>query len=218
MKGMTHRRDAETPRVQASKQESEEGDRNLLKRLRACPSPLPTFPLRLGVSAVKFLLVIFLFSQIIFAQDEEPPTDAAPPPVRTISKDEKKQLETETNIKKRTQMSLDLMELRLKKAEEFSAQNQFQDSLNELGSFHALLENALKHLNKNDNGSSKIDYNFKRLEIGLRRTVSRLELIFREMPFRYGYYVRKLQKFVRETRAKAIEPLFDDTVVPERRL
>jgi hypothetical protein len=165
-------------------------------------------PKLLGV-AIFFLFTAYCSLPVVLAQDE-PPKDAAPPPLKIISKDEKKLLEAETNLKKRTQLSLDLMEARLKTAEELAVQSKYQESLNELGGFQALLEGALGYLERNEFGTSKSDYNFKRLEIGLRRTVARLELVRRELPFKYGYYVQKLQKFVRDARSKAVEPLFAD--------
>lgn len=165
-----------------------------------------------------FLLFAVCFSPLaVCAQTDEPPKDAAAPPLHVLSKDEKRQVESETNFKKRTQLSLDLMETRLHKAEEEATQNQFQNALEDLGGYQALLENVLNYLDSHDDRSNKVDYNFKRLEMGLRRVVPRLEILRRAMPFSYGYYVQKLQKLVREARAKAMEPLFDDTVVPERK-
>lgn len=176
-------------------------------------------------SICKFAFLIFSFLLLtgvgslltVRAQTDEPPKDAAPPPVRVMSKEERKEIETETSAKKRTELALNLMEIRLRKAEDAANQNQFQITLEELGGYQALLDNALNYLERHDDRSNKIDYNFKRLEIGLRRVVPRLEILRRAMPFNYGYYVVKLQKFVRETRARAMEPLFDDTVVPERK-
>lgn len=159
----------------------------------------------------------FLLLTAAQAQIDEPPKDAAPPPPRIISKEERKLLDAETNPKKRTELSLELMEIRLKTAEDFAAQNKFQEALNELGSFQALLENVLNYLERKDDGGSKADNNYKRLEIGLRKTGSRIELVRRQMSYKYGYYVLKLQKFVRDARAKAIEPLFSDSVVPEKK-
>jgi hypothetical protein len=165
--------------------------------------------------AIFFSFAFFCSQTALYAQqEEEPPKDAAPPPLKILSKEEKKLLDSETNIKKRTQLSLELMETRLKSAETFIIQDDFQQSINELGGFQALLENAMNFLERRDVGGDKTDYNYKRLEIGLRRTVSRLELIRRELPFKYGYYVQKLQRYVRDARAKAVEPLFDNTVVP----
>lgn len=169
-----------------------------------------------------FLFAVFCSITSINAQQQEaafvPPEDAAPPPLTVLSKNEKNQLASEDGIKSRTRLSLELMDTRLKSAEMLAEQSKFQDTINELGGFQALLEDALKFLTRNDNDSSKIDYNFKRLEIGLRQTISRLELIRRGLPFKYGYYVLKLQKFVRDARAKAVEPLFSNSVVPQEKL
>lgn len=172
--------------------------------------------------SVAFFFLFAVCCPAILAQTDEidaaPPADVAPPPMTILSKSEKQQLDGEENIKKRTQLCIDLMDSRLKAAEGLIEQSKFQESINELGGFQALLENALNYLNRHDNDSSKVDYNFKRLEIGLRQTVSRLEMVRRGMPFKYGYYVLRLQKFVRDARAKAIEPLFSDTVVPQSKL
>jgi hypothetical protein len=50
----------------------------------------------------------------------------------------------------------------------------------------------------------------------LRSYTPRLELIRRDLPIKYEYYVRVLIKVLREARARAIDPLFDDTVLRER--
>lgn len=161
---------------------------------------------------IYFLIVVFALSLSTYAQIEEPPKDAAPPPLRSISGEERKLLEAQSNGKKRTQMCLEMMETRLKTAEEMASQNRYQDVLTQLGSFQGLLEHALGYLTANDI-KNKNDENFKRLEMGIRRTVPRLEVVRREVPFQYGYHIQKIQKFVREARAKAMEPLFGDEVV-----
>ena len=163
-----------------------------------------------------FFTFFFLLAVSARAQVDEPPADVAPPPPIVIPKEQKKILDAEKDLKKRTQLSLKLLDEHLLKAEEFTAQNQFQQSINRLGNYQAVLENAYNFLKMRDNGSGKVDDNFKRLEIGLRKTVSRLEVLRREMPFNYGYYVRELQKVVREIRGKALEPLFDDSIVRQK--
>lgn len=173
-------------------------------------------------SKLRFLLFViyiipFAFSFIaaspIMAQDEEPPLDVAPPPLKLLTKDEKTSLEAQdSNIKKRTKVSLELMDARLLRAEKFHAESDFKDSLTELAGFHALLDNTLAFLLKTDSGKS--DRSFITFEIYLRKQVPRLETIRREMPLKYGYYVGKLMTAVRDARSKAVEPLFDDSVVP----
>jgi hypothetical protein len=77
------------------------------------------------------------------------------------------------------------------------------------------MDNTLDFLNKSDKDSGRVLDNFKRFEIGLRGFTPRLELIRRDLPIRYEFYVRNLIKNLRAARARAIEPLFDtDAVLP----
>ena len=55
---------------------------------------------------------------------------------------------------------------------------------------------------------------FKKLEMSLRDIIPQLELIRREMPFKYGFHVVSMIDFVRDSRTKALDHLFDDSLVP----
>jgi hypothetical protein len=167
---------------------------------------------RLCVSALKCFFVLFFFCQINAAQDDLEIT--APPPLKIIAKAEKSRLEAETDIKRRTILSIELMETKLLKAESLTAAEDYPAMFAELGCFHALMDDTIDFLGTHDNDSNKVLYNFKRIELTLRKYITRLELIRRELPIRYESYVRKLVKYVREARSKAVEPLFDDTVAP----
>lgn len=159
------------------------------------------------------LLLTFFVLPAISQEDDDAPSDVVPPPLKTISKDEKTTLDSQgTNIKKRTKVSLELMDLRIEKAEKSTTANEFQQSLEELAGFNAILDNTLSFLLRNDSGKS--DRSFITFEIYLRKQIPRLETIRREMPFKYGFHVGKIMRAVRDARAKAVEPLFDDTVVP----
>jgi hypothetical protein len=165
-----------------------------------------------------FALLLFSFQFSVFslsavAQTDEP-KDSEPPPLRMFSKEEKTQLEAQNDIKLRTNLALTLMEARLKKAEDFYNQQAYTEMFTELGGFHALVDNTLNFLNRNNNESRKVLNTFKKLEMSLRNFVSRLELIRREVPSKYEFYVRGLVKTVRDARTRAIEPLFSDSVVP----
>lgn len=168
----------------------------------------------LSVYFCQFTFAFLLLPSLAFAQ-EQFDTDDAPPPLKIVSKQEKSLLDAETNVSDWTKLSLELMENRLKKAEDFYTRESYIQMSDELGGFSALMDNTLNFLQKNDNGGGKILNNFKRLEINLRRFAPRLELIRRELPMRYESYVRNLIKSVRQARAKAVEPLFDDSVVPD---
>jgi hypothetical protein len=155
----------------------------------------------------------FCFPATALAQPAEE-LEAAPPPVKAISKEEKLQLEAEPNVKKYTQIALGLMEARLKTAESQTTENNYREALNSLGGFQILLENTLGFLSKNNTENDKVQNNLKKLELTLRVQTGRLEVMRRAMPSRYAVYVQKLIKIVRDARTKAVEPLFSDTVVP----
>ncbi len=159
------------------------------------------------------LAFCFLFSANVFAQVQL--EDIEPPPLKLLSKTERSQLEVAADIKPRTKLALELMEARLVKAEGFGAREEYREMFDELGGFHALVDNTLEFLSAHNNDSGKILNNFKRIELSLRKYITRLELIRRDLPVRYELYVRRLVKYTREARTKAVEPLFDTTVVPD---
>lgn len=175
---------------------------------------------RNNYSYFSFLLFAFAFilsfSPSVSAQDESEniPDNLAPPALKIISKEEKSALSGVNDVKDRTKLALDLMEARLKKAEELNSQESFPDLLTELGSFQALMDDTLRFLNRNADGRGKAMSTYKRFEMSLRAFMPRLELIRREVPDSYEYHVRKLLRNVRDTRAKAVEPFFSSTVVP----
>lgn len=169
-------------------------------------------PSKIFIFALFLLLAAHCSPLTASAQDSDAkPT--APPPLKILSKDEIKQFESVPDIKKRTKLALDLMEIRLKKAETLNSQEQYAEMFTELGAFHALIDKTLAFLDRNDTGGGKILNNFKRVEISLRAFLPRLELIRRELPAEYELYVRDLAKAVRQARSKAIEPFFGESVV-----
>ena len=163
-----------------------------------------------------FFCLVFVYlclPLIVFAQDEIP-GDVAAVPDKAFSESEKKSLDVEKNVKKRTQLSIDFMEARLRTTEMLVQEPKFQEALNEIGIYQGLLEDSFNFLEQNDLKNDKVQDNFRKLEIVLRKHITRLELIRREMTYKYAWHVQKLMKFVRVIRAKAVEPLFSDTVVP----
>lgn len=141
--------------------------------------------------------------------------DIVPPPLNIITKEEKKQLDAETKMKDRTILALELMENRLLKSAEFAGKDKYRNSLDELGGFQALVRNTLNYLKQFEHQKSSLK-NFKRFEMTLREFLPKLELIRREMPLEYSYHVRQMMKFVRDTRTRAIEPMYGNTVISEK--
>lgn len=157
---------------------------------------------------------LFLCIFAVEARLQTVPPDTAPPPLRLVSKAELARLEAAKGVKERTKYALELMDARLTKAEELIKSDGLDGMYAELGGFHGLMDNTLDFLDESDRDSRKVLSNYKRFEIGLRKFRPRLELIRREIPLRYEPYVRNLIGYVRDARAKAVEPLFGDTVLP----
>ena len=169
------------------------------------------------------ILLRWIFTVIVTAiavplAAQEPVQDnSAPPPPKVLSKDERTQLDVLTDVKKKTKLALLLMDLRIKRAEDLHTRELDDEMFAELGGFHALVDYTLDFLNNSDKDSGKVLNNFKRFEIGLRAFVPRLEVLRRDMPLKFEFYVRRLMLYLRDARAKAVEPLFGDTVVPSKR-
>jgi len=168
------------------------------------------------ISAQGFALGAFvLFSIFHFSlSNVTAQPDSVPPPTKVISKAEKEKLDAVTDEKDRTILALSLMDTHLKQAEKYFAAEDLANLYVELGAFHYHMDNTLDFLLRRNTGSNKMRSNLKRYEIGLRGFAPRLELIRREVQPNYEPYIFRLLKLLRDTRSKAIEPLFGDTVVP----
>ncbi len=159
-------------------------------------------------------LLTFSFSLSTFAQ-ELSPTEIAPPPLKILPKGEKERLEAEKDVKERTKLALNLMSARLKTAEELDTQNKFAEMYDELGKFHALMDYTYGFIHRSGKGTAKTLNNFKRFEIGIRAYTPRIEVVRRNLPIKYEVYLRSLLKEMRDTRGKAVDAFFDDSVVPQ---
>lgn len=162
--------------------------------------------------AAVFLLTLPCMAQT--AQAQEPDGPDAPPPLKILPKEEKGQLAAEADPKRHTILALDLSDDHLTKAEELRDRNEFDSMLKELGTFNAVIDEALDFIARNDSGNGKILGSSKKLELGLRSYTPRLETLRRDVPSSYEPYVRGLIKTVREARSKAIEPFFGTSVLP----
>ncbi len=165
-----------------------------------------------GALLFAFFLAVCICPSLCRAQDDE--RDVAPPPLKIISKEERKQLESVTDVKNRTKLALELIEARLLKAETFHTEEKYREMFDELGGFHALMDNTIDFLSRSDTNQGKVLNNFKRVELSLRKYVTRLEIVRRDLPVKYELYVRQLIRYVREARSRAVEPLFDDKILP----
>jgi hypothetical protein len=177
-------------------------------------------------SLMLFCLLAFLTANITFGQatndygsgpgnkTEDATIEDVPPPLISLSKTEAEQLQMETDFKKRTQLCLALADTRLQKAEKLTNDADFHNALTELGAYQAIIANGIKFLQAGGE-NKKVRDNIRRLEMNLRIHVPRIEFIRRSTPSEYAVHIKGVLNFARDTRSRALEAFFDDTVLSE---
>lgn len=164
-------------------------------------------------AAPALLLMIVCVGLFAAATPAQGPDDAAPPPIKMLSKSEKAELGAKTEPKQRTALALQLMDTRLRSAEKFRTDENYSLMYAELGGFHALLDNTLDFLLKASANEGKQLNNLKKFEIGLRTYIPRIETIRRDLPSNFDPYLKTLLKNIDSAREKAMAPFFSDTVI-----
>jgi hypothetical protein len=159
-----------------------------------------------------FIVAFLTFPYIVSGQDDD--FDIAPPPLKSITKDEQNRLDAEYDSKNRIKLAMGLMDARLSVAEKLNASENYDAMFTELGHFAGFLDYSLLYLAHQDPNKKGTLDSYKRIEIALRPFITRLEVIRRNLPIRYEQYVRELLKSLRLARTKALEPQFSDTVIP----
>ncbi|MFL6374609.1 MAG: hypothetical protein ACJ73D_08095 [Pyrinomonadaceae bacterium] len=166
------------------------------------------------ILALMSMCISLAIAPAIFAQDDD--TDAAPPPIAIVPKNDKAELASEATLKDRAKISLTLMDGHIAAAEKLSNEHDPNGAFKELGMFEGLMDDSVTYLAKNDTNNGKTLDALRKLEIGLRAFMPRLETIRRILPMNCDDYVRKLMAHLRDARDRAIDPMFSDNVVKPR--
>ena len=174
----------------------------------------PTTNVLFFLTAV-FCLTSFVIGQETLSPEQQDDNELAPPPVISLSSEEKSQLSGESDIKRRTQLCLLLADARLRTAEEATARLDYQSALTALGSYQAIIENHIKFLEKNNFNAGKARDNFRRMDITLRSYTPRIETIRRTTPFEFAVHLKSFLNFTRDARTRALDSFFSDTVLTE---
>lgn len=171
-----------------------------------------------GIWHLAILLLLFVFVPSLHAQEAQPaPTPlTAPPPIKSISKDERMQMDRAGDSKGRLKLTIDLAATHLTRAEQFTSQGNFDEAATEVGSYHALIEDALEFLATMKRDSNKTRDLYKRLELSLRAHGPRLTTMRRTTPLEYAVWIKKVEEFAREGRTEALNSFYGHTVVRER--
>jgi hypothetical protein len=155
-------------------------------------------------------------SLVAMAQDPGPtpqPTPlTAPPPLHTISKEERSQIETPDG-KQRIKLTIEFADVHLTSAEKYTAQNNYEAASNDVGSYCALIKNSLTYLATLKRDSNKTRDLYKRLELALRADGPRLTQMRRITPLEFAVWIKEVEDFARESRTEALNSFYGHTVV-----
>lgn len=164
------------------------------------------------------LLWGFVCPMLTRAQNPQPqPTPlTAPPPLKVITKDERQQLDQAKDIKERLKLTIEFAGGHLTHAEQLTMQTEYEAASNEVGSYHALIEDALENLTALKQDSNKTRDLYKRLEMQLRSDGPRLTAMRRVTPLEFAVWIKKVEDFAREGRTEALNSFYGHTVVREK--
>lgn len=171
------------------------------------------------LSTTVFLLA-FVYLPSARAQSQQPQAQAtplpAPPPLKVIPREERAQLEQVNDQKDRLKLTIDLAVAHLTRAEQLTMQTEYEKAQEEVGMYHALIENSLDVLGALKRDSGKTRDLYKRLELALRAHGPRLTAMRRVTPLEFAVWIKKVEDFARDGRTEALNSFYGHTVLREQ--
>ncbi len=171
------------------------------------------------IFSTTILLLAFVYLPSVSAQSTQPtpqPTPlTAPPPLKLIPKEERAQLDQTKDQKDRLRLTLDLAVAHLAHAEQLTIQTEYEKASEEVGMYHALIENSLAVLAALKRDSGKTRDLYKRLELALRVHGPRLTAMRRVTPLEFAVWIKKVEDFARDGRTEALNSFYGHTVLRE---
>jgi hypothetical protein len=180
---------------------------------------------QLAGKALFLSFIVLSCAATVLSQDPQPsptplPTPlTAPPPLKTISKTERDQLNATTDPKQRVKVTIELAGVHLSAAEKFTSAGEYESASHQVGSYELLIENILTFLSAQKQDSNKTRDLYKRLELALRADGPRLTAMRRITPLEFAVWIKQVEDFAREGRTAALNSFYGHTVVrdPEKR-
>jgi hypothetical protein len=168
------------------------------------------------LAALAFVALAFGGASAQADSSQRPDDPPAPPPLRYVPDDIKRQLDAEArDVKARTKLSLQLADERLVRATAAADADRFEEATNELGVYEAIVQDTVNFVQASGRSGNKLRDIFKRIEMTLRGHVPRIETLRRELPAAHAVYAKATIEFVRTERDQALSAFYDDTVIPE---
>lgn len=177
-------------------------------------------PERMRVTIAQSVPVLFialvspLLSSESFAQPLTPQLPT-PPPMRFVARDDKSQLTTARDAKARIRLVIELVQARLARMEELTAQKKFEDASEVLGNYLGLIEDAMRFIGGMPREKNSTRDLYRRLDIALRAQIPRLAVMRRDTPSDYAIHLKSAEEFARNSRTEALESFYGNTVLRE---
>ena len=172
------------------------------------------------ILSTTFFLLAFVYLPSARAQSQQPQAQAtplpAPPPLKVIPREERAQLEQVNDQKDRLKLTIDLAVAHLTRAEQLTMQTEYEKAQEEVGMYHALIENSLDVLGALKRDSGKTRDLYKRLELALRAHGPRLTAMRRVTPLEFAVWIKKVEDFARDGRTEALNSFYGHTVLREQ--
>lgn len=161
------------------------------------------------------MLLLFIFTVVVAGQDPQITQVNAPPPFKTIPKQERSQIEAAIDSGKRLRLTIDFATSHLSVAENYTNQQNYEAASAEVGVYHALLQNALGYMAGLKRDSNRTRDLYKRLELILRQHGPRLTTMRRITPIEFAVWIKEAEDYAREGRTEALNSFYGHTVVRE---
>jgi hypothetical protein len=164
------------------------------------------------------LLLLFatLYVPVLSWQDSRVQEPTAPPPLKTISRLERSQLNDSKDAKARVRTTLELALVHLAEAEAQTSQHDYPAAAAGAGRYWALVEDLFAFLKTMRTDSDKTRDLYKRVEMALRAHGPRLSAIRRGTPAEYSVWIKEIEDFARNGRTEALNSFYGHTVFRDK--
>lgn len=171
-------------------------------------------PAMLSAHCVAWLVAFICCCAVAERRAAAQELDREPPPLKQLALEDRQQLSTARDMRDRIRISVRLCDERLRRAADFTAQQNFDAAAGELGKYEGLIEETVRYLQQSVRDKHARD-NFKQFELALRSHAPRLETIRRDSPSEYALNIKSVYEFSRNARSESLNAFYGQTVLTE---
>lgn len=162
------------------------------------------------------LLFATLYIPVLCGQESGGQEPTAPPPLKTISRLERSQLNESKDPKARVRLTLELSLIHLAEIEAQTSQRNYPGAAAAAGRYWALVEDVFSFLKAMNRDNNKTRDLYKRIELALRAHGPRLSAIRRGTPAEYSVWIKEIEDFARNGRTEALNSFYGHTVFRDK--